>query len=158
MALAKGHSSKTKSQMSDIRTIGPLVLILTGGGDENNNEISLQNCYKDFTCSYIYINFQTNCLPLSKCGSHLFSLCFRVSTTCWKCLKKLDSLKHFKNHVATNRGTLSLKCQFYLNQRTFKRVSELKLLVRNSHAETTEGMPDDLFSKPNAFFPQNTVG
>ena len=27
MALAKGHSSKTKSQVSDIRTIGPLVLI-----------------------------------------------------------------------------------------------------------------------------------
>ena len=26
MALAKGHSSKTKSQVSDIRTIGPLVL------------------------------------------------------------------------------------------------------------------------------------
>ena len=25
MALAKGHSSKTKSQVSDIRTIGPLV-------------------------------------------------------------------------------------------------------------------------------------
>ena len=25
MALAKGHSSKTKSQVSDIKTIGPLV-------------------------------------------------------------------------------------------------------------------------------------
>ena len=28
MALAKGHSSKTKSQVSDIRTIGPLVFHL----------------------------------------------------------------------------------------------------------------------------------
>ena len=27
MALAKGHSSKTKSQVSDIRTIGPLVFL-----------------------------------------------------------------------------------------------------------------------------------
>ena len=27
MALAKGHSTKTKSQVSDIRTIGPLVLV-----------------------------------------------------------------------------------------------------------------------------------
>ena len=27
MALAKGHSLKTKSQVSDIRTIGPLVYI-----------------------------------------------------------------------------------------------------------------------------------
>ena len=30
MALAKGHSSKTKSQVSDIRTIGPVVKLLTG--------------------------------------------------------------------------------------------------------------------------------
>ena len=29
MALAKGHSSKTKSQVSDIRTIGPVVGFLT---------------------------------------------------------------------------------------------------------------------------------
>ena len=28
MALAKGHSSKTKSQMRDIRTIGPLVIVM----------------------------------------------------------------------------------------------------------------------------------
>ena len=27
MALDKGHSSKTKSQVSDIRTIGPLVIV-----------------------------------------------------------------------------------------------------------------------------------
>ena len=30
MALAKGHSSKTKSQVSDIRTIGPLVFHFFG--------------------------------------------------------------------------------------------------------------------------------
>ena len=76
-----------------------------------------------------------------------------MSTTCWKCSEKLDSQKHLKNHAATNHSTLSVICPFCLHkQRTFKRVSDLKLHVRNTHAEKTEGMPADLFSEPNAFW------
>ena len=45
MALAKGRSSKTKSQVSDIRTIGPLVVIYSHSG------------HLDHVTWAIYINF-----------------------------------------------------------------------------------------------------
>ena len=48
MALAKGHSSKTKSQVSNIRTIGPLVLCLVVCASKAKNQTKRKIIMKSF--------------------------------------------------------------------------------------------------------------
>ena len=79
MALAKGHSSKTISQVSDIRTIGPLVLEVFQKSETLKNAVwcidsSLLEMYGILIVQYVVFEFAIDVI-LDSDSQFLFAQC-----------------------------------------------------------------------------------
>ncbi|KAL3889353.1 hypothetical protein ACJMK2_001697 [Sinanodonta woodiana] len=74
--------------------------------------------------------------------------------TCWLCNKSYNSKRELKNHmIPAPHGRLVVICPWcYHEERTFKRVIDLKKHCKRHHSDHLNGVPEEFFSENNAFW------
>ncbi|MCW4344682.1 MAG: hypothetical protein N0E48_15200 [Candidatus Thiodiazotropha endolucinida] len=78
---------------------------------------------------------------------------FRMTYDCWICSTVLQTSKLLKNHLGAVHGRLKVVCGFCSTvESTFKRVSDLKVHVRDKHSEKAGDLPPEMFSENNGFW------
>ena len=71
---------------------------------------------------------------------------------CWICTLKFASNRDLKNHMMPSHGTMRVICPWCPDEKTYKRVTDLRSHVKGAHPHQLAKYPADLISENNAIW------
>ena len=71
---------------------------------------------------------------------------------CWICGLKFASNIDLKNHMMPSHGTMRVICLWCPDEKTYKRVTNLRSHVKGAHPHKLAKYPADLISENNAIW------
>lgn len=71
---------------------------------------------------------------------------------CWVCHLKFPTNREMKNHMGPIHGTLKVICPWCPNERTYKRVTDLRSHAKQSHSHQLAKYPGDLITESDGIW------
>lgn len=71
---------------------------------------------------------------------------------CWVCHLKFPTNRELKNHMGPTHGTLKVICPWCPDERTYKRVTDLRSHAKQSHSHQLAKYPGDLITESNGIW------